>query len=106
MYPGLPRWYAGGKWVGMNYFSSKGISMSITGNYKIVRTPNSSYAPGHQTVDAFARAKGLTFVQAGGESFDRYSLYVCLRPTGTGGSGGSGGGGDGGINEQQNILEF
>lgn len=89
MYPGLPQWYDGGRWVGMNYLSSGGISLSITGMYKIVRTPNWSWAPGHETVRQFASRNGLTFIQAPGESHNIDSLYVCKRAPSSGGGGGS-----------------
>jgi hypothetical protein len=102
MYRGLPHWYDGGRWVGMNYFSSGGMSMSDARIWKVVRSPRSGYTYGHQTIAQLAGSKGFTFLQASGESFNYYGDYVCNQPTytGGGGSGGGGGGGGGYLNQQ------
>ena len=100
MYPGLPQWFDGGRWVGMNYFSSHGMTFSITGSYKIVRNRNMSWAPGFETVRQFASRNGLTFIQAPGESYDIDSLWVCKRPA----YAPSGGGGGGNNHTQYELL--
>ena len=105
MYPGMPKWYDGGRWVGWNYFSSGGMSMMDEGFYKVVRNPKSSYPHGTTPFSSFLQSKqNGHFVYAGGEPYSNQSgWYVCNRQpyTGGGGSGGGGGGGGGGLYEQQ-----
>jgi hypothetical protein len=91
LYPGLPQWYDGGRWVGLNYFSSYGMNFSITGSYKIVKTRDLSWAPGFETIRQFSSRNGLTFIQAQNESYDIDNLWVCKRPDykSSGGGGGN-----------------
>jgi len=101
MYPGLPHWYEGGRWVGWNGYVVYGGTL-IDGDYKIVRNPRAGFAPGHQTVGSFASQRGLTLLL--GSSGIGSGDYVCLRPPPSGNSGGSPGGSPGG-GYQQNQVE-
>lgn len=101
MYPGMPTWYDGGRWVGMNYFSSGGLSISVTGYYKVVRNPKASYPHGTTPISTWLSSmSGAHFVQASGESYNISGAYICNRQPYTGG-GGSGGGSGGGGDYQQ-----
>ena len=109
MYPGMPDWYDGGRWVGWNYFSSGNqIEMYESGGYALVRTRNPSYAPGHQTLANFLTLHPRWYyVESAGENIDRNSTWVCVRPPyvpGSGGSGGGSGGSGGGTND--NVQRF
>lgn len=107
MYPGMPSWYDGGRWVGMNYFSSGNeINYVDTGGYALVRTKNPSYTAGHATLASFLQARPKWhFVQGLSESIDQYNTFVCLRAPYVPSSGGSGvsGGGSGGGSSQQRM---